>query len=101
MCSLSTFCFWIIRAQGLVYGYFNLFNIGRYPESVFRGSFKFLFTWVLPVILVANVPVRILTEVAATPWAAIGQLAATSLLVLGFTRWFWLRGLGRYASASS
>lgn len=101
MCSLSTFCFWIIRAQGLVYGYFNLFNIGRYPDSVYRGAFKFMFTWVLPVILVANVPVRVLTEVACTPWAAIGQLVGTSLVVLGFTRWFWLRGLGRYASASS
>jgi len=101
MCSLSTLCFWIIRAQGLVYGYFNLFNIGRYPDSVFRGAFKLVFTWVLPVILVANVPTRILAQAAATPWPAVAQLALTSLLLLGFTRWLWLRGLSRYSSASS
>jgi ABC-2 type transport system permease protein len=101
MCSLSTLCFWIIRAQGLVYGYFNLFNIGRYPDSVFRGAFKLIFTWVIPVILVANIPVRILTQAAETPWRGIGQLALTSLLMLGFTRWLWHRGLRRYSSASS
>ena len=40
MFSLSTFAFWIVRAQGLIYGYFNLFNIGRYPDAIFHGLFK-------------------------------------------------------------
>jgi len=101
MFSLSTLCFWIIRAQGLVYGYFNLFNIGRYPDSVFRGAFKWIFTWVIPVILVANVPARILTGAMEHPWQGTAQLGLTSLLMLGFTRWLWLKGLSRYASASS
>lgn len=101
MCSLSTLCFWIIRAQGLVYGYFNLFNIGRYPDSVFRGAFKVVFTWTIPIILVANVPTRILTHSAEHPWSRVAQLTLSSLLLLGFTRWLWLRGLRRYSSASS
>jgi ABC-2 type transport system permease protein len=101
MCSLSCLCFWIIRAQGLVYGYFNLFNIGRYPDSVFRGAFRWVFTWIVPVILVANVPARVLTDASAHPFNAVGQLAFTSALLLGFTRWLWLRGLARYSSASS
>jgi ABC-2 type transport system permease protein len=101
MCCLSTLCFWIIRAQGLVYGYFNLFNIGRYPDAVFRGAFKFIFTWFLPVILVANVPTRIVAQAAERPWGAVGQLALTSLGLLCFTRWLWQRGLRRYSSASS
>lgn len=101
MFSLSTLCFWIIRAQGLIYGYFNLFNIGRYPDSVFRGAFKWIFTWVIPVILVANVPTRILTGALEHPWLGIAPLALTSLLLLVFTRWLWRRGLARYASASS
>lgn len=101
MCSLSTLCFWIIRAQGLVYGYFNLFNIGRYPDSVFKGAFRWVFTWVIPVILVANVPARVLTGVSAHPFAGAAQLAVTSALMFGFTRWFWQRGLARYSSASS
>ncbi len=101
MCSLSTLSFWIIRAQGLIYAYFNLFNIGRYPDSVFKGAFRLMFTWVIPVILVANVPVRVLTQAAATPWASILQLGISSAVLLCFTRWLWRFGLVRYASASS
>ena len=101
MFSLSTLCFWIIRAQGLVYGYFNLFNIGRYPDSVFRGAFRWVFTWVIPVILVANVPARVLTRAAEHPLEAVLQLCLTSISLFGFTRWLWNRGLARYSSASS
>ena len=101
MCSLSTLCFWIIRAQGLVYGYFNLFNIGRYPDSVFKGAFRWVFTWVIPVILVANVPARVITGGSAHPWDGVAKLAFASAVMLGFTRWLWLRGLARYSSASS
>ena len=61
MFSLSTCAFWIVRAQGLVYGYFNLFNIGRYPDAIFHGLFKRIFIYVVPIILVANVPARLIT----------------------------------------
>ena len=101
MCSLCTLCFWIIRAQGLVYGYFNLFNIGRYPDSVFHGSFKFVFSWLIPVILVANVPTRVLTQLTATPWTGVAQLAVATALLVGFCRLLWIQGLRRYSSASS
>jgi ABC-2 type transport system permease protein len=101
MFSLSTLCFWIIRAQGLVYGYFNLFNIGRYPNSVFRGVFRWIFTWVIPVMLVANVPTQVLTHAAEHPLEGALQLCITSLCMFGFTRWLWNRGLARYSSASS
>ncbi len=101
LCSLSCLCFWIVRAQGLVYAYFNLFNIGRYPDSVYHGVFRRIFSWVIPVILVANVPARVLTRALESPWGGVLQLFAATLAVLGFTRWLWLRGLNRYSSASS
>src|SRR6266550_6282726 len=31
MLNLAAVSFWIVRAQGLVYGYFNFLNIARYP----------------------------------------------------------------------
>jgi ABC-2 type transport system permease protein len=99
--SLSTLSFWIIRAQGLVFGYFNLFNIGRYPESTFQGGFRIFFSWVIPVILVANVPARILTRAGETPWPALAQMGIAAGLVLVATRVFWKQGLRRYSSASS
>ena len=101
MFSLSSLCFWIIRAQGLVYGYFNLFNIGRYPDTVYKGMFKAFFSWVIPVIIVANIPARILTRASDSALAGILQLTAATLIVLAGCRLIWLQGLKRYASASS
>jgi ABC-2 type transport system permease protein len=98
---LSTLSIWIIRAQGLIYGYFNVFNIARQPDTVFRGAFKLIFSWVIPVIIVANVPARVLARGFESPWPGVFHLlAATTLVVLG-TRMFWFFALRRYASASS
>lgn len=99
--TLATLSFWIVRAQGLIYGYFNVFNIARYPDVVFRGTFKFIFSWLVPVIIVANVPARILARGFDSPWPGILHLAIATALVVGGSRAFWFFALRRYSSASS
>ena len=101
MFSLATLSFWIVRAQGLIYGYFNLVNISRYPEQVFGGVFKFVFTWFIPVILVANAPARILARASANPVVLVLQLGFAAGLALFLSRLFWSMALRRYSSASS
>jgi ABC-2 type transport system permease protein len=101
MFCLSAFSFWIVRAQGLIYGYFNLFNIGRYPDVVFHGLFKIIFSFMIPVILVANVPARLITGHIGSPARAILALAGATLFIVTFTRLFWKTALRRYSSASS
>jgi ABC-2 type transport system permease protein len=97
---LATICFWTVRAQGIVWGYYNLFNIARMPDEAFRGAFKAVFTFALPVLLVSNVPVRVLADKISSPsswlllvgigsvWAAVSEL-------------FWRTSVRRYTSASS
>jgi ABC-2 type transport system permease protein len=99
--SLSCMSFWFIRAQSFIHGYFNLFHIGRYPEAVFRGVFRFIFTWLVPIILVSNVPAKILARPFEAPWAGLATLMASTLLVLAATRALWAVALRRYGSASS
>lgn len=101
MFTLATMSFWIVRAQGLIYGYFNLFNIGRYPDVVFRGAFKIIFSYVIPVIIVANTPVRVLTRALENPFYGLAQMAGVSAFVLLASRLFWRFALRRYSSASS
>ena len=101
MFALSCMSFWIIRAQSFIHGYFNLFHIGRYPEAVFRGAFRFIFTWLVPIILVSNVPAKILTRPLENPWAGLATLAAATIFILAATRALWLVALRRYGSASS
>jgi ABC-2 type transport system permease protein len=101
MFGLSCISFWIIRAQSFIHGYFNLFHIGRYPEAVFRGVFRFIFTWLVPIILVSNVPAKILTRPMESPLAGFGMLALATGIALTATRIIWKLGLRRYGSASS
>lgn len=97
---LASISFWTVRAQGIVWGYYNLFNIARMPDEAFKGAFKAVFTFALPVLLVSNVPVRVLANKVASP----GGLAV--LLGLGIfwalvSEWFWRISIRRYTSASS
>ena len=101
MFTLATFSFWIVRAQGLIYGYYNLINISRYPAEVFGGIFRMIFTWLIPVIVVANSPARILARDSTRPLGLMLQLAFAAALAVGLSRWFWRFALRRYSSASS
>ena len=100
MFSLATVSFWIVRAQGVIHGYYNLFNIARYPDVVFRGVFRAVFSYVVPVIIVANTPARVLMNLGRTPGLFI-QLAFASAVVVALSRVFWKVALRRYSSASS
>jgi ABC-2 type transport system permease protein len=100
MFSLACISFWTVRA-GFIHGYFHLFMIGRYPASVFRGIFRFIFTWVIPIIWVSNVPAMLLARPFESPWMGIAALGVGTLVVLVGTRALWKFSLGRYSSASS
>src|SRR2546423_1876042 len=62
MLGLAAVSFWIIRAQGLVYGYFNFLNIARYPDVIYPWLFRQIFSWLIPVIIIANIPARLLIK---------------------------------------
>jgi ABC-2 type transport system permease protein len=99
---LVTMSFWIVRAQGLVFGYYNLFNIARYPDSIFgKGMFRFVFSWVIPVIVVANIPARLLGRIFYEPVTLMLHLIGAAALAVLITRTFWYFALRRYSSASS
>lgn len=98
---LAAVSFWIIRAQGLIHGYYSLFNLGRYPDVIYRGLFKFVFSWLIPIIVVTNVPTRLLIRAADNPAALLFQLGLAALIVTVATRLFWKVALRRYSSASS
>jgi ABC-2 type transport system permease protein len=96
---LSTISFWTVRAQGIVWGYYNLFNIARLPDEAFRGVFKAVFTFVIPMLLVSNVPVRLL----------VNKFSAQAMLILvlmsfgcfALSELGWRASIRRYTSASS
>jgi viologen exporter family transport system permease protein len=97
---LSTISFWTVRAQGIVWGYYNLFNIARMPDEAFSGVFKAVFTFAIPMLLVSNVPARVLVKPVGSPqWALL--LLLMSVVCFVVSEWGWRASLRHYTSASS
>ena len=101
MLVFSAASFWMVRSQGLIHGYYSLFNIGRYPDTVYRGLFKLVFSWLIPVIIVANIPARLLIHAAENPWPSLLQLTVATIFMVSATRILWNSALRQYSSASS
>ncbi len=100
MFMLAAISFWTVRAQGIVWGYYNLFNIARMPDEVFRGAFKAVFTFALPILLVSNVPTRVLADKLQSPfWWLL--LLALGVVWAVISEMFWKFSLRRYTSAST
>jgi ABC-2 type transport system permease protein len=95
---LASISFWTVRAQGIVWGYYNLFHIARMPDEAFAGVFRVVFTYVLPMLLVSNVPARVLAD--KLPASIFTLLAMCAVCVL-VSEWGWRKSLRRYTSASS
>src|SRR5207249_674658 len=68
---LASVSFWTVRAQGIIWGYYNLFTIARLPDAAYRGLFKAFFTFVIPMILVANVPAKVLADKLRSPFETL------------------------------
>ena len=101
MLTLAAVSFWIVRAQGLVYGYFNFLHIARYPDVIFPRLFQYIFGWIIPVIIVANIPARLLIKPLGQPaWLMLHLVVAGSIAFL-LSRVFWRFALRHYSSASS
>ena len=101
MLTLAAISFWIVRAQGLVYGYFNFLHIARYPDVIFPRVFRYIFGWIIPVIIVANIPAKLLIRPLGQPaWLMFHLVVAGSIAFL-LSRIFWRYALRHYSSASS
>jgi len=102
MFMLAAVSFWTVRAQGIVWGYYNLFNIARMPDEAFARArvFRAVFTFALPVLLVSNVPVRVLADKLTSP-AMWGVLLGLGVAWAMISEWFWRLSLRHYTSAST
>ncbi len=109
MIALAATTVWLGRNQTLLDFWFYITNFSRYPMEIYVGRWgtplRHFFTFLIPVLVVVNVPARILARPfvlqAQSDWllpvfgaiATIGSLAAS--------RWVFQRALASYRSASS
>jgi len=109
MFAMAASSVWLGRNQTLYDFWFYVTTFSRYPLEIYRGPIGYplqlFFTFVIPVLVVVNVPARLLvrplnprsTEDWLLPLFAVAATAAS----LGLSRWVFNRALRSYRSASS
>jgi ABC-2 type transport system permease protein len=96
---VAALSFWTTGNQGAEGGYFTLFEFARLPREAFRGITRIVFVWMLPVVVVSNVPASTLLHGFDPLMAA--WLAGITIAWFGVAILVFRAGLRRYSSASS
>src|SRR5438876_907469 len=66
--------------------------------QIFQG---FFFGWIVPVLIIANIPARLLIKPLGQPGWLMLHLVIASTIIFWLSRVFWRFALRRYSSASS
>jgi ABC-2 type transport system permease protein len=106
MIALAATSVWLGRNQTLYDFWFYITNFSRYPMEIYRGPvggpLQWFFTFIVPVLVVVNVPARLMAKpLAAQNWplALFGVAAAAASLWL--SRMIFTAAMRSYRSASS
>lgn len=91
--------FWTKRAEALHSLYSEFFTLSGYPASIYPGAMRVFFTFIIPVIVVANFPVMIATRLLSPTYALYAL--AISVLFFVASRTLFMFALRYYSSASS
>ncbi len=100
---------WLGRNQTLYDFWFYITNFARYPMEIYDGPIgrplRWAFTFLIPVLIVVNVPARVLTWSLhpETPrdWLLPPFALLATLVSMAASRWVFNRALLSYRSASS
>jgi len=91
--------FWVIRLDNLVHLFEAVFDAARWPVAVFRGFWRILFTFILPLALMTTFPAMAILGTLAAETALFGLGGA--LLFAVIARALWRAAIRSYTSASS
>ena len=91
--------FFAVRVDNLLYLFQSVFDVARWPSTIFRGFLAVLFTYVLPLALMTTYPALALLG-RLRLGTALGALAGT-VAFAAFARVVWSLSIRKYTSASS
>jgi ABC-2 type transport system permease protein len=109
MIALAATSVWLGRNQTLFDFWFYITNFSRYPMEIYHGPWgtplRRLFTFCIPVLVVVNVPARILVRPlmphGPADWLLPGFALLATVASLAVSRWVFQLALRGYRSASS
>jgi ABC-2 type transport system permease protein len=109
MTCLAATSIWLGRNQSLYDFWFYITNFSRYPMEIYQSGWGiplwYAFTFVIPVLVVVNVPARLLAQPlspkSAGEWGLVAFSFVASIASLFISRWVFQKALRSYSSASS
>jgi len=91
--------FFVVRVDNLSLLFGSIFDVGRWPVTIFKGPLRWVFTFIIPLALMTTYPAMALLGTLAVETALAGVAGGVVFTVLA--RRIWLRAIGNYTSASS
>jgi ABC-2 type transport system permease protein len=109
MIALSATSIWLGQNRSLYDFWFYITNFSRYPMEIYDGPFgtplRLICTFLVPVLIVVNVPARIIAQPVSDRPESLWPLALFALVAtagsLLASRWVFVTALRSYRSASS
>ena len=103
---LASCSVWLGRNTSIYDFWFYITNFSRYPMEIYNGPIgdwiRVIFTFVLPILIVVNVPARMLAKPLRPEYWHLALFAVAATIVsLWVSRWIFQRALLSYRSASS
>jgi ABC-2 type transport system permease protein len=97
--AINSAVFWIVKSQELNSIVYTFMETARYPRDIYRGLGKAIFTFVIPISLIATVPASVLA--GRLDWGLIALALAVAAGMLSGAMGLWTFSLRHYSSASS
>src|SRR5512146_3060282 len=91
--------FFVVKVDNLSFLFSSIFDAARWPVTVFRGAWRMVFTFVVPLALMTTYPALALLGRLELRTAIAAVLGAAAFGA--FSRLVWVRSIGHYTSASS
>lgn len=105
MFMFSTSSVWLIRQTSAAHFWFYLTSCAKYPAEIYqplaRGVLWFALTFVVPVLIVANLPANAMVRQGEFHVWLVAYALVAALALLGFSSVIFRWALSKYRSASS
>lgn len=96
---ISTFLFWIPELQMTEALWESFMGFGQYPSNLYHGVVGVIFNLVIPITLMASIPVEFL--LGRKPLSMLFIYFMIVILLFLLTRFFWNVAIRKYSSFSS
>ena len=89
--------FYVVRIDNLTHLFSAIFDAGRWPASVFRGTVRVVFTFVVPLALMTTYPAQAL--LGTLPARTLAGALAGAVAAFAGARLVWNASIAKYTSA--